>query len=83
MGTPVTSATTGDAEPTWRKHWPAFEAMMQARLDAGHLEYGDASFERLPSALLEEISEEMADVVGWAFMLWVRLQRLKDRARGV
>jgi hypothetical protein len=54
-----------------------FLALVTKRLHKGDKVYGDVSFERDPTELLGEIEEELLDVVGWAFPLWVRLQKLK------
>jgi hypothetical protein len=54
-----------------------FLYMVRARLDAGRVEYGDRSFSRDPDALLKEIEEELLDVVGWASILFARLQRIR------
>ena len=45
------------APPTWKQHWPEFEETMRARLQQGHIDYGDGSFDRLPSELLSELAE--------------------------
>jgi hypothetical protein len=65
---------------TWTRYWPEFETLMKARLEAGAREYGDRSFRRPPSELVTEIEEEVLDIVGWAFMLWVRVRALNDMA---
>lgn len=46
------------------------------RLAAGRLEYGDASLRRAPAALRGEIEEELLDVCGWSFVLWLRVRAL-------
>lgn len=66
-------------EPRWRKHWGAFDKVMTARLQRGHEDYGDHSFDRDPESLLAEIEQELLDVVGWGYILWCRLQELKAR----
>lgn len=58
-----------------------FIAALRARLDAGRQEYGPESFTRSPTELRAEIEEELLDVAGWAFVLWVRVRHL-DRDRG-
>ena len=54
--------------PEYRRHWPAFVAEMEHRLEKGHAEYGDASFNRDPEELLAEIEEELLDVILWRFI---------------
>lgn len=58
-----------------REQWPQFTAMVATRLEAGAREYGDKSFSRSPSALIDEIKQELLDVCGWGFILWDRLDR--------
>lgn len=53
-----------------------FVERLRARLDAGRREYGAVSFERPPDELRGEIEEELLDVAGWAFVLWVRVRSL-------
>ena len=56
-----------------------FAAMVAERLEQGRRQYGDRSFELPPSELASEIEEELADVCGWAFVLWTRVRRLRAR----
>jgi hypothetical protein len=63
--------------PTWTQHWPEFERRMKARLDAGHHEYGDRSFAQPTTTLARELEEEALDIVGWGFILWVRIRQLE------
>ncbi len=51
-------------------HWPDFAGTVRARLEKGQAEYGDTSFRRPPE-------EELADVCGWAFVLWCRIRGLE------
>jgi len=54
-----------------------FLSMVRARLHAGRSEYGDRSFARPVTELIGEIEEELLDVVGWAAVLFARVQRLR------
>lgn len=63
--------------PKWKTHWPEFETLMKDRLQAGFESYGDGSFDRKPSDLLEEATQELLDLVGWGFILWTRVHRLR------
>lgn len=63
--------------------WWQFAETLHKRLEAGEREYGDASFSKAPTALIGEIAEELLDVCGWAFVLWVRLQRLQVAAEPI
>ena len=63
--------------------WPDFAATVRKRLTMGQIEYGDRSF-RLPlEELMGEIEEELADVCGWAFVLWCRVCALRETLRKV
>ena len=57
---------------------PFFE-LVAARLEAGRKEYGDRSFERKGEELIDEIIEELADVCGWSYILFDRLQKLREK----
>jgi len=54
-----------------------FTTRLRARLDAGAREYGSTTFERPAAELIDEIQQELEDVAGWGFVLWVRLDRLR------
>ena len=62
--------------------WPDFTGAVRARLEKGQAEYGDASFQRPPGELVGEIAEELADVCGWAFVLWCRIRGLEKEVSG-
>ena len=56
-----------------------FVERLRDRLIAGAKTYGNSSFERPLVAIIGEIQEEALDIVGWGFIAWVRLERLRDR----
>ena len=56
-----------------------FAARLRERLAAGAACYGDASFTRPATDLVDEIQQELEDVCGWSLILWIRLERLRDR----
>jgi hypothetical protein len=58
--------------------WTEFTSKVSRRLDAGRRVYGDSSFERPLKRVVTEIQEELEDVCGWSFILWTRLQNLKQ-----
>lgn len=64
-------------QPAWKDHWPEFETVLKAKLQAGHEEYGDGSFELSLHQLADEVEQEVVDIVGWSFIQWTRIQRLK------
>jgi len=55
-----------------------FVTRLRARLNAGAREYGSTTFERPAAELIDEIQQELEDVCGWSFLLWVRLDRLRE-----
>lgn len=74
----VYSMSAPNEPPLWEQWWPHFEKTMKKRLQAGHEEYGDDSFNLSPVQLMGEIREELLDIVGWGFLLWVRLTQLQE-----
>ena len=60
--------------------FPAFMAAVRQRLEAGSVAYGDRSFSRQPTEFVEELTREALDLAGWGFVLFVRLQRLREAA---
>ena len=55
-----------------------FVARLRQRLERGARQYGNASFARPVAELIGEAIEEAEDIVGWSFLAWTRLQRLRD-----
>lgn len=50
----------------------------------GHAEYGDTSFDKPLLDTTEEILQEIEDIAGWSFILWVQIKRRLQRvARSV
>jgi hypothetical protein len=66
------------SEPTYKAYWPEFIKQMEKRLQTGHEQYGDGVFDRPLPVTLEEIEQEFADVIGWGFIGWVKVQRIKE-----
>lgn len=56
-----------------------FCRQLAARLEAGRLAYGDRSFHRPPAELIQELQLEALDLAGWGFILWERLERMRER----
>jgi hypothetical protein len=54
-----------------------FVGKITERLKAGATEYGDRSFLTTTPSTVDEIQEELADVCGWSFIAWCKLERLK------
>lgn len=56
-----------------------FTSRVLARLTEGERMYSNRSL-LLPTArLLDEVQQELEDVAGWGALLWVRLERLRER----
>ncbi len=49
-----------------------FLALLNDRLHRGASEYGDRSFTRPVPQTVREVEEELLDVAGWAFVMWVQ-----------
>jgi hypothetical protein len=58
--------------------WQLFVSCVAKRLEAGRREYGDHSFSRDPRELVSELQNEALDLAGWGFILWCRLQRMRE-----
>lgn len=56
----------------------SFVEQVRTRLQKGARQYGDRSFTRPVPELVGEIQEELADVCGWSFILWTRLQSMRS-----
>lgn len=58
----------------------AFEQVVtrvERRLILGAEHYGDASLLTPLGASVDEIQEEIEDVLGWAVILWVKMERVR------
>jgi len=67
--------------PEWVEHFPPFIKILTERLKQGHIDYGNKSFSRDPLALIEEVQEELLDIVGWSFITYVRIAKIKSEIR--
>jgi len=47
-------------------------------MQQGQREYGDASFSRPLPDLQREISEELLDVANWAYIMWCRVDAMRE-----
>lgn len=56
-----------------------FVERLRVRLINGAKTYGDASFTRPATELVDEVQQELEDVCGWSLLLWIRLDRLRGR----
>ncbi len=78
-GTPKLRSSSS-LQPEHSKDVAAFLNLVRARLEKGWEEYGDKSFQRDPKELLNEIKEELADVCGWAGILYARICELERKS---
>jgi hypothetical protein len=60
-----------------------FVQSLRRRLEVGAREHGDASFQRPPVELVDEIQQELEDVCGWSLLLWIRLDRLRGKVDSI
>ena len=56
----------------------SFLAQLELKVQRGADEYGDASFQLPLATVISEWEAEALDIAGWGFVLWVRMQRLRD-----
>jgi len=77
------SPATPDGKPVaWRPAWEAYATEVSRRLRSGQREYHDESFSADPRRLLQELQQELLDVSGWGFILWQRLERVRQCLEG-
>lgn len=55
--------------------------LLKMRLGHGAVEYKNA-FPNLPVSL-EEFQQEILDIAGWGYVMWLRVEMLKQRAREI
>lgn len=60
-----------------------FIKALEPRLAQGADTYGDSSFKKGITQLIDEIEQELLDVCGWGWILWVKLHTLRDLAKTV
>ena len=65
------------------RHFEKFMLKLEARLLQGQIEYGESSFTRPLIELVGEVQEELEDVSGWAYLLWVRMEKLKQKIKEI
>jgi hypothetical protein len=62
-----------------RQQLDYFIERISARLEKGQEEYGNRSFEQPLDVLSNEVLEELEDTAIWSFIIWVRVQSLRQR----
>ena len=59
--------------------WNNFSGAVLQRLEHGAIEYGDTSFKNPIDKTFYEIENECLDIMGWGFILYVKLLALRER----
>jgi len=61
------------------RHYPflAVATMAEARLEKGRRKYGDDAY--WYRDILTEIQEELLDIMNYAYLQWLKVQRLKEQ----
>ena len=54
-----------------------FFVAVKEKMVLGQQEHGDASLDKMPSALVSEMMEECVDIAGWGAIAWMRLKKLR------
>jgi len=57
--------------------FPEYASRVLLRLEEGSRTYGDKSFDHSSSRLIDEIEQELLDVLGWGYVLWTRMRKLR------
>ena len=60
-----------------------FVGRLRDRIIAGAATYADTSFQRPAADLVDEVQQELEDVCGWSLILWIRLERLRERVDAI
>jgi len=76
------ASQTPPSRDRWRAGWSDYTTDVERRLRSGQHEYGDKNFSADPRQLLRELQQELLDVSGWGFILWRRLERVRQCLEG-
>lgn len=66
-----------NAKPV-RQLWSSFKPGLHKKLDKGHQEHGDGSFDLSPHEIACELQAEATDFAGWGMLWWHSLERSKE-----
>ena len=58
--------------------FPEFAEQVRAKLARGQVIFEDRNFSKNPVDLMHEVQEELVDVMGWSFLVWSRLQAMRE-----
>jgi len=62
----------------YRDRYPDFLRALEAKLERGARDYGDASLSLDPERYLGELAAEALDLAGWGYLLWRRCEELRE-----
>lgn len=65
--------------PRWQVRWDDFLLALEEKLGKGAVAYGEASFNFSSAKLLDEIQAECLDLAGWGYILWSKVEALRER----
>lgn len=60
------------------REFAQFVLVLHDKLERGEQTYGNASFDRPLPRTLDELLEELVDICGWAWVMFVRIEALKE-----
>jgi len=63
----------------YKKHFNKFVKALNTKMEKGYQEYSDDSFNLPAENVIQEMIEETEDIAGWGLILWVRLQKMKEK----
>jgi hypothetical protein len=58
---------------------PEFFSRVRIRLANGSADYGGSAHRKSSPELLGEIEEELLDVCGWSYFLWLKVRGMRSR----
>ncbi len=65
------------------RDWPEFARAVYGRLCKGAEQYRNTSLELGPQRLLAELLEEIEDICGWSFLVWLRVRDMELATAGL
>lgn len=81
---PSMNCQAGDSpasERAIKELFPVFTEAVHARLLTGARHYGDSSLQKSPAELVAEVEEELFDVMGWTFLLWLKMRAIAEKSK--
>lgn len=59
--------------------FPRYIDQLRLKLEKGKRDYGDSSLSLSPDRLIAELQAEALDFSGWGFLLWLKLERMRQK----